>query len=424
MYELAPFERRTPAPRRRPLYALVSANFISQIGNGITGLAIPWFVLESTGSASRTGLTAFFVFMPMVIAAAFGGALVDRVGNKRISIVADLASAVTVAMVPVLYHSVGLPFWALLALVFAGALLDTPGNTGRQAMLPDLAELGDVPLERANGLSQSGSSLSGLIGPALAGLLVVWLGPSNVLYFDAASFIVSALLVFLFVPSVRTVVRSEERYIDDFRSGLRFLRTDRLLMTIVVVSAFANFFAAPIGSVLLPVFVKDHFGSAGKLGLLISALGAGALAGSLLYGWFGAKVPRRWPFLVAFAMVGVPFFLFAFIGHLLSGIVLMIVAGIALGLIGPLMMTVEAERVPAEMRGRVFGAMMAIGLCASPLGVLVAGPLTQRFGADTMFIVSGASLVMIAAILAFQPPLKEMERSTALNESAQLAPQE
>ena len=416
MREMAQIEPATPVlpSRRRPLYALVSANFISNIGNGITGLAIPWFVLESTGSASRTGVTAFFALLPMVIAAAFGGALVDRIGNKRMSIVADLASALTVALIPALYHTIGLPFWALLALVFLGAILDTPGNTARRAMMPDLAELGDMPLERANGFSESASALSGLVGPALAGLLIVMLGPSNVLYLDAATFVVSSLLVFLLVPSLREAQESGAKYLDDVKSGMRFLRSDRLLMTIMLFSAVANFVAAPIGAVLLPVFVQETFGSAGKLGILISALGAGSLAGALLFGAIGPRLPRRPTLLIAVIMIGPPFILFAAVNHLLPGIVLMAIAGIALGAIGPLMATVQAERIPAELRGRVFGAMMAVGMCASPLGVLIAGPATEWIGVQAMFVITGGSLVLMGLVLALQPALKEMERDPAL----------
>src|SRR5262245_35966686 len=83
--------------KRLPIVALLTANAISMVGNNLGIVAIPWFVLETTGSAARTGVIAFATVLPTVIAAILGGALVDRFGNKRISVISDLVSAVTVA---------------------------------------------------------------------------------------------------------------------------------------------------------------------------------------------------------------------------------------------------------------------------------------------------------------------------------------
>ena len=110
-----------PAPTfgtRRPVYALLAANTISQIGNAFTFMAIPWFVLATTDSAGMAGVTVATGTLPVVIAGIFGGAVVDRLGYRRTSVISDLASGVTVLLIPLLYQTVGLAFWQLLALVF------------------------------------------------------------------------------------------------------------------------------------------------------------------------------------------------------------------------------------------------------------------------------------------------------------------
>ncbi|MBL8127976.1 MAG: MFS transporter, partial [Chloroflexia bacterium] len=109
------------------------------MGNQLTALAIPWFVLATTGSAASAGLVGVAAVLPAVLAAFLGGAVVDRLGPKRTSIVADVLSGVAIALIPLLYVSVGLPFAVLLVLVFLGALLDTPGVTARLALLPEVA---------------------------------------------------------------------------------------------------------------------------------------------------------------------------------------------------------------------------------------------------------------------------------------------
>src|SRR5512140_354871 len=131
----------TPArpANRLPLYALFAATVISVSGNVMAFIAIPWFVLQTTHSASQTGLTAAVTALPAIIAAFFGGVLVDRIGYKRTSILADLASGFAIALIPLLYAVTGLAFWQLLVLVFIGNLLDAPGQTARAALTPDLA---------------------------------------------------------------------------------------------------------------------------------------------------------------------------------------------------------------------------------------------------------------------------------------------
>lgn len=195
---------------RLPLVALLSANAISLVGNQLTYIAIPWFVLQTTGSAARTGIAAFFSTVPAILAAFFGGTPVDRLGYKRISVIADLASGATLALVPALYHTVGLAFWQLLVLTFLGALLDAPGGTARDSLVPDLAERAGVRLERVNAMSQTLWRTSGLLGPPLAGVLIAALGTSAVLFLDAASFAVSAGLVAGVVPSSSRSARAPQ----------------------------------------------------------------------------------------------------------------------------------------------------------------------------------------------------------------------
>ena len=153
------------------------------------------------GSAVRTGLTGAAFLLAAVMAGIFGGPVVDRMGFKRTSIVADLAGAVTVALVPLLYHTVGLLFWQLLVLVFLGGFLDAPGHTARQSLVPDLAGRAGMGIERANSAFQGIQFASLLLGPPLAGLLITLFAPGNVLWIDAATFVVSAALVATLVPS-------------------------------------------------------------------------------------------------------------------------------------------------------------------------------------------------------------------------------
>src|SRR5215217_2632245 len=138
---------------RRGLFALVAANAVSQLGNVIAVVALPWFVLVTTGSPARTGLTAFATTLPLAIGALVGGPVVDWIGIRRASIVSDLGAAAAIATIPALHGAGALSFPLLLALAFAGSAFEAPGRAARRAMLPDLAARAEMPLENANSIA-------------------------------------------------------------------------------------------------------------------------------------------------------------------------------------------------------------------------------------------------------------------------------
>src|SRR5712691_8763562 len=158
-----PIEETTQT-RRIPLYALFAANTISFVGDALMFIAIPWFVLQTTSSVTKTGIAAFFETVPTFISAFLGSALVDRLGYKRMSVVSDTTSCISVALIPLLYHATGLAFWQLLVLVFLAGFFQAPGSTARSSLVPDLAPLARMPLVRANAASDGIRRVSTFIG--------------------------------------------------------------------------------------------------------------------------------------------------------------------------------------------------------------------------------------------------------------------
>lgn len=382
-----------------PFATLLAANTISAIGNTLTMLAIPWFVLQTTGSAAKTGISGFFTILPAALSAFFGGGLVDRLGFRRTSILADVASGVAIALVPLLYAYGLLHFGALLACVFAGALLDAPGATAREALIPLAAERAGMRLERANALFQGSHRFSSLAGPPLAALLIVAFGASNVLWVDAATFAVSALLVRFGVERDAPAAETAESYLDRIRSGLRFLRGDRLILTITLTIAVTNFLDAPVFAVVLPVYSSEQFGSAGPLGLAIGCFGAGALVGALLFGAVGHRASRRVLLLGGFTTIGLAVLGLALVPSLGTMLAAMTVVGLAAGPINPILMTLFQERVPREIYGRVLGTVVAIALSAAPFGVLVVGYAIEWFGVARTLTAMACGYVIVSAAM-------------------------
>src|SRR5512134_3319843 len=298
-----------------PIIFLLTANAISLVGNMLSAIAIPWFVLQTTGSATQTGITGFFTVLPVVLAGLFGGTLVDRLGYKRTSIIADIASGVTTALIPLLYFTIGLEFWQLMVLVFLGALLDAPGSTARSALVPELAAMAQMPIERATSLLHIIERGARLIGAPLGGLLIALMGTENVLWLDAASFFISAGIVAVAINVHQPAQHEKEgtggKYFDELREGLRFIFDDKLLLAIVIMIMVTNFLDAVFGGVVQPVFVKQVYGEALDLGLLIAANGGGAVLGALIFSAIGLRLPRHTVFVFGFVLTSLKFFLYA-----------------------------------------------------------------------------------------------------------------
>lgn len=406
-----------PAARtsRVPLLALLAADALSITGNTVTLVAVPWFVLETTGSAARTGVTAFFTTVPAVLAAFFGGVLVDRLGARRASVAADLASGVTVALVPLLYHTVGLAFWQLLLLVFLGALLDAPGQTARRALRPDLAVAAGMRLERANAAAQAIERGARMLGAPLAGVLIALVGASNVLWVDAVTFGVSAVLIGALVPArwATPTPAAQEGYLVQLRTGLRYLRGDRLVCTLMVVALVANFLDGPKSAVLLPIYANQVLSSPVALGLMVGAFGAASLLGAIVYGAVGYRWSRRGVLICGVLTFCVPFWVLAAVPPLPAMVAAMALGGLASGPVNPVLWTTMQERVPTALRGRVFGLGVAGSYAAMPLGMLTAGALVEWAGFVRTVAAMATCYLLLGVSLFFIPALRGMGQRTA-----------
>jgi MFS family permease len=358
---------------RLPLVALVGAEGISWGGNALARVAIPWFVLEAGGSAAQTGVVVGVEMLPVVLGSVFGGVLVDRLGHRFGSVLSDVVSGTTVALIQLL-HALGvLSLPVLMALVFAGALLDSAGIAARKALLPDVAARAGVTLERANAVHATTLRSAILVGPALGGALIPVVGVGTVLVLDAATFALSAVMIGRLVPGPRVrTARQRADYRTDLVEGLRFVGSDQGLRALIVAPTLLAVFVSPVFFAVLPAHLNSA-GSALGLGLVYSAYGGGAALGAVGYAWLDRQLGRRRLFLLATAGQTAGVAILAMLPPrplLLAGALLV---GVAYGPIGPLIGVVVAECTPAALRARVFGAVAAPVALAAPLGVLLGG---------------------------------------------------
>jgi MFS family permease len=401
-----------PHRPRALLTRYLGAQAISLAGTALSLLALPWFVLITTGSATRTGVIAACEMAPYVAVQVLGGPVIDRLGARRVSVGSDLASAVVVGAIPALHAIGALHFGVLAGLVAIAGAVRGPGDSAKSTLVPDVVALAGVRMERVTGLVGAAERLAGTVGPAFAGVLVAWRGPLAAMTVDAATFAVcAALIATLPIPSTRPPLESEHGYTRALRSGFMFLRGDALLRGIVAVIATTNLLDAAMFSVMLPVWARDHGRGPAVIGLLAGTFGATALAGSLVAAAAGHHLSRRIIFVVGYLVVGIPRFGVLALGAPLAVVVVVhLVAGFGAGFLNPIIHAITLERIPAEALGRVTSLVEALTWSGIPLGGLLGGALIAAAGLAPALWLSGVAYLTATALPVLRPAFREMDQ--------------
>ncbi|MDH4353035.1 MAG: MFS transporter, partial [Actinomycetota bacterium] len=292
--------------RRRhlsPFLALEGATLLSALGNGVAMVAMPWLVLELTGDAAAAGLVAGVTALPMLLSSLFSGTLVDRFGRRRTSVVSDLLSAVSAAGIPLVAITGDLTFGWVLGLAVLGSVFDPAGVTARESMLPDVAAAAKLPVRRVNGIHEAVWGLAYLIGPAVGGLLIAFVGAVEALWLMSAGFFASsALLALVRVPGAgRPRAADRPALWAGTVEGLRFVWHDPVLRSVTMLSTAFVAIAYPILGVVLP-YVFEQVDQPQRLGVLLMAFSLGSIVGALGYSGIGHRLPQRASFVVG--MVG------------------------------------------------------------------------------------------------------------------------
>ena len=379
--------------RDRRIAALLSAEVISSLGTQMTWLALPWFVLRTTGSPERMTWVIVAEVVPVGVLGFYGGAIAARLGTRTTMLACDLARAPLLAAIPVL-HALGLlPFWTLLALVAATGLFIAPYLSVQRAIVPELVGEEHEDVAYATAFFQAASRLTIFLGPPLAGVLIALIGASNILWVDAATYVASFALVGLFVhpPEVETPPAPVK-----FMEPIRFFFRDRLLRVWTPAFTLLDICWQLIFASLPVLVVTEYHADPHILGWLFGALGGGAVVGALV----SMRTVKRFEPLalgaVAFTFQMASLWLLAVPATWLVPLVGMTLAGFCMSNVNAPIQALVMLRIPRELRTQgvsVFAIFQCIG---SPIGLLLAGPALARY--DTRSVLTVVLVLNTVAI--------------------------
>jgi len=385
---------------QRGLVALLAAEVVSTTGSQMTWLALPWFVLVTTGSATKTSFVLAAELAGLALLGLPGGRVLGRLGARRTMIFCDAARAPVMLVIPVLHWSGGLAFPVLLTVAFTLGSLSAPYFAAQKVIVPELLGEDEQQVSEANALFQAATRTTMLAGPVLGGVLIGAIGATSVLLVDAASYLATVLLVAAFVPR-RPPVEQEPEH-RQIRAGLRFLARDPLLR--VWWPAFALGDAAWTAFfVTVPVLVLARFGHDPKIaGWLFAWFGIGAVIGNAVSFRF---LTRRFDGLAIFSMFIVvqvlPLWLLWLPLPAVGLSAALVVSGLGNGLVSPSLHSISTLRIPAPMRPTVMTTVMVLWALVNPLGLFVAGPILDAFGTTPVLIGYAAVQTVTMSAAAF-----------------------
>lgn len=400
---------------RRPLTALVTAEAFSITGTRLSTIAIPWLVLTTTGSPIWTGVVAFAEMAPYVVVKALGGPVIDRFGARRVALGCDALSVPVLLLVPLLHLLGALHVATLIPVVALLGALRGPSDSAKYALAPDLAEVAQVPLERATGLIGAVERLGTTIGAVAAGAVVAAFGPVAALGVNALAFVVALALLLVGVPAAgsTTSLNDEAKedglsYLAQLRQGWAFLRGDAVLVGITTMVSLTNLLDQAFTVVLLPVWAERSGGGAAAIGLVFAVFAAASIAGALIASARADRLPRLPVYVIAFLLTGLPRFAALGLGApLWLLVVVLAVGGFASGFINPILGAVIFERIPKRLRGRVSSLNTALCWSLIPFGGLLGGVVISVVGDRAGFLVIGAVYTLVTLMPLAHPGFRE-----------------
>jgi len=427
---------------KRPFFTIWTGQALSLFGSSLAGFALVWWLTSTTGSATILTGSTLMMILPQVILGPLAGTLVDRWNRRMVMIVADsLIALFSLGMVG-LFALGAAKFWQVYLILMIRAIGGAFHTPAMQASTPLMVP--EKQLNRVAGMNNTLEGVRSIAAPPLAALLLGFLPVQAVLMVDVITALLAVVpLLFIAIPNPHPAavdarildagpleaapleagpVETKSSVGQEMKAGLCFMLGWPGLLILVVAASSLNILMVPAMS-LMPLLVTRHFGlGALELGWLETVIGIGMLGGGLLLSLWGGFRSRIATILAATVLMGAGYLLcgLAPVGIFPLAMAGVLVAGIASPIVNGLVFAMIQAVVPPVMQGRVFSLLLSAAAAAAPLGLLIAGPVSDRVGVQFWFILTGSVTALVGLVGPLVPALMRIEgkKTTASSEAA------
>ena len=380
-----------------PFRRYIIGSAISDTGTWMQVMAQGWVMSTLTNKALLLGMVNFAAGIPTLALTMIGGSAADRYDKRKILIWTQIAQTILALILGTLVATGRIHVWHIVLLAACLGVCIAFEMPAISALVPELVRRDQIAAAIA--MDRSVFHGSRLVGPSLAGLFVGWFGAASAFFANAASFF--ALIVsMLTLPPRRTgTAEEEEQRRSGFKEGLRYVRRDRTILSMIALIALTTIFVFPFLSVMLPLYVRNilHLGP-DRMGLLMAVSGIGSLTGSL--GLLSVAREHRFRFMtVAVVVVALALFCMSRLNSFLLTAIAMGTLAIALSLNFGLAGTIVQERAPAHLRGRISAVFGLSFFGLMPIAGLLTTGLSDLIGMRTALMISSILFGILAVIV-------------------------
>jgi MFS family permease len=386
----------------RTLLALLVAEVVSSTGSAITFVALPWFVLVTSGSATRMSVVLAAEVVPMALFGIPSGSLVGRLGARTTMLVSDALRAPLIVLVPVLHWTGHLGFVGLIAIVFLVGVFTAPYISAQRTIVPELFGDDEKLVAKASGLFGGATQLPIVIGPAIAGVLIAFFGAPALLVVDGGTFLFAFAVVFALVRAGRRLPVDEEH--RGILAGVRYLAKDRLLgpmsLTLVLLDGASGAIAVAVPLLAFTRYHRDpHIA-----GWIFTSFGVGAIFGSLLVMKLLDHISPLRLASIGVVCATLPLWIVALDVSWPVACAAVVACGVFVPSVNAPFMGLLSTRPPAVLRAKVMTAVLTVSGLGSPLGRLAVGPVYHAAGNGGVWVLiagglSVGSVLFIAAAI-------------------------
>jgi MFS family permease len=397
--------------RIRHSHLLALAALFASVGNSAVHIAIPWLVLETTGSSANAGVVLGISGFSVIFTAPIIGGLIAVLGARPVSIWADIISAGSVVLFPIVGSLFGLNLTSLLIIAIVGAMFDPAGATARKSLIQAVAERDGLSLIKFNGTYEAAATIGTVLGPTGAALAISFVGINATFYLIAIVFVLASCLAF-FIPVVTTYTKSDESFsvknvFKETRIGMNALWNDKPLLSLVGLYTLLTAIYMPVESIVLSRYFRD-LNEPRTLGFVLSAMSVGIVIGALQFHRAVRIFSPGNMVIVSMTLIGAVVCAMAFLPNAIIFIGLGLALGLAFGPVSPMSNYLVQQRMPQHLHGPVFGTQFSLMYLATPAGTLALGLIVQSVSIAPLLFVIGALFIVVTLLVGFTGPLRRL----------------
>lgn len=400
------FSRSFTSLQHRNYRLLWFGTLVSNSGDWMDQIALNWLVYQITDSAVSLGLLNLFRLAPLLFFTLLGGVVADRLERRRLLVVTQSVAMLLAFLLAVLVSTGMVQFWMVLSIAIGRGITLSFNQPARQSLISELVPAKE--LMNAIALNSATLNLTRILGPAIGGLIIATVGVAGAFYLNGASFLAVLVSLAMMQFPVRHRVRSKRGMLEDLTGGLKYLRAQPALRSLVFLALAPMVLGMPYLT-LLTIFASDVLKVGGSgLGLLTACSGVGAVAGSLFVASAELKTPRGWLMMTGMFAFGLALLVFALSQSMLLSVASLVFAGASQQLYLTTNNTLLQTYVDEEYRGRVISTLF-LNRSALPLGTMIAGFGAELFGIQGTVATMALLLTLLAIAAArFAPEARDL----------------